>query len=201
MKRILLVFTSLLLALCSVSATAQTKHYEKGVEVNGAFGLDKLQKYSFGIATVHSYRFGEHFALGGGVGYEYLNGLFFESYCYKGSLYPSEHEYVYDIRSLLKLFGRAKFNLTKSSVSPFLAVDLGYTISLRNVKNMAKGFFVQPAFGCDFKIGSNQKIFIMAGYNGQQYSYDYFNLTLGESGVELQKAFAEKINVVIGFDF
>lgn len=201
MKRILLVFTSLLLALCSVSATAQTKHYEKGVEVNGAFGLDKLQKYSFGIATVHSYRFGEHFALGGGVGYEYLNGLLYESYWYKGPLYPSELEYSYDIRNLIKLFGRAKFNLTKSSVSPFLAVDLGYTFGLKNAKNMARGLFVQPVFGCDFKIGSNQKIFIMAGYNGQQYSYDYFNLTSGESGVELQKAFAEKINVVIGFDF
>lgn len=201
MKRMLLVFTSLLLVLCSVSATAQTKHYEKGVEVNGAFGLDKLQKYSFGIATVHSYRFGEHFALGGGVGYEYLNALLYQSYWYKGSLYPSEVEYSYDVRNLIKLFGRAKFNLTKSSVSPFFAVDLGYTISLKNAKNMARGFFVQPAFGCDFKIGSDQKIFIMAGYNGQQYSYNYFNLTSGKSGVELQKAFAGKINVVIGFDF
>lgn len=72
---------------------------------------------------------------------------------------------------------------------------------------MAEGVFFHPAVGCDIKVGENQELYIMIGYNAQRYYYKEFSLKQLKFGDQLDtepkgiKAFAEKINFVLGFNF
>lgn len=69
---------------------------------------------------------------------------------------------------------------------------------------MAEGVFFHPAVGCNIKVGENQELYIMIGYNAQRYYYKYFSLTdlaYGDSGEKNVKTVAEKINFVLGFNF
>ena len=196
MKNRYIVAIIFLFSLYSVNVVGRTKGYEKGIEINATVGLGKLQKYSFGIGTVHGYRFNQYFFLGGGASYEYLNGLEFK-------LFNS-----YNVENSIKLFGRAKVNFTKIRVSPFIAIDCGYTFNLSPGEiRMAEGVFFHSAVGCDIKVGENQELYIMIGYNAQRYYYKDFSLKQLTFGDQLDtepsgiKAFAEKINFVLGFNF
>lgn len=205
MKNRYIVAVIFLFSLCSVNVAGRTKGYEKGIEINAAVGLGKLQKYSFGIGTVHGYRFNQYFFLGGGASYEYLDGLYYQSYEYRGRILGSESYYSDNVENSIKLFGRAKVNFTKTRVSPFIAIDCGYTFNLSSIEiRMAEGVFFHPAVGCNIKVGENQELYIMIGYNAQRYYYKYFSLTdlaYGDSGEKNVKTVAEKINFVLGFNF
>ena len=136
MKNRYIVAAILLFSLYSMNVAGRTKGYEKGIEINAAVGLGKLQKYSFGIGTVHGYRFNRYFFLGGGTSYECLDGLEFK-------LFNS-----YNGENSIKLFGRAKVNFTKNRVSPFIVIDCGYTFNLSTGEiRMAEGVFFHPGGG------------------------------------------------------
>lgn len=198
MKRILIIAV---LLFASVSMFAQ-KGYEKSVEINGAVGLDDCQKYTFGISMINGYRISESLFVGAGVGYEYLEGLYYHSYEYKGSIIGSTSYDSIDVRNNIQLFGRVKFNLIKSKISPFLTADAGYTIGLSsNEIKMANGFFFQPSFGCDFKIDDVQSVYVMLGYNGQNYTYRWFDNTLGSTDDKMITKLAGKFCLHIGFKF
>ena len=72
---------------------------------------------------------------------------------------------------------------------------------------MAEGVFFHPAVGCDIKVGENQELYIMIGYNAQRYYYKDYSLKQLKFGDQQDtetkgiKAFAEKINFVLGFNF
>lgn len=199
MRRILLVAAAL---LTCVVAFGQNKGYEKSIEINGGFGLDDCQKYTFGISMINGYRINDYFFIGAGVGYEYLNGLYYHNYEYKGSIIGSTSYDSYDVRNNIQLFGRVKANLTNTKVSPFLSVDLGYNLGLSsNDIKMANGLLFQPSFGCDFKISNKQSIYVMLGYNGQNYEYKWFDTSLGSSGDEMKQELAGKFSINVGFNF
>ena len=80
-----LIFT-IAAILVGFSSFAQSKGYEKSVEANGAIGLDDCQKFTFGISMVNGYRINDYFFVGAGVGYEYLEGLHYHSYEYRGGI-------------------------------------------------------------------------------------------------------------------
>ena len=195
MKR--LVFVTLLLLL-GASSFAQKSGYEKCIEINSGAGLDDYQKYTFGIGMINGYR-QDAFFLGVGVGYEYLRGLYYKTLIYRGSALPTERESSYCTRNNLQVYGRLKADLSKTKVSPFLSVDLGYNIGLSdNEIKMANGFFFEPAFGIDFIVNEEQTIYFSIGYNGQNYDFEYIT-TL--SGTHMENKLAGKINARFGFKF
>ncbi len=199
MKKIILAVATIFV---SFTLFAQNKGYEKSIEVNGAIGLDDCQKYTFGISMINGYRINNYLFIGAGVGYEYLNGLNYHSYQYKGGLLESTSFDSYDVRNNIQLFGRAKANLTNTKVSPFIILDLGYNVGLSgNEIKMANGFFFQPSFGCDLAINEKQSVYIMLGYNGQNYTYEWFDTTYGSTGKETKEQLAGKFCFHIGFKF
>ncbi len=178
---------------------AQDKGFEKAIEINGGVGLDDCINYTFGASFIGGYRVSPSFFIGAGVGYSYIDGLYYKSYEYisKGESLTYDS---YDVRNNIQAFVRAKYNLTKGNVSPFLLVDAGGTFGLTsNEIKMANGFTYEPAFGIDFKINEKQTIYVMLGYKGSQYQYKYFNTTYGSSGEEMLKKAAGIFCIHLGF--
>ena len=198
MKKICLIIGMI---LCCGTGFAQDKGFEKAIEVNGGVGLDDCINYTFGANFIGGYRISPSFFVGAGLGYTYIDGLYYKSYEYINKGESLSYNSI-EARSNLQAFVRAKYNLTKSNVSPFLLVDLGGTFGLTSNKiKMANGFMYEPAFGVDFKIKNEQTIYVMLGYKGTQYQYKYFNTTYGDSGVELQKKTAGTFCIHLGFKF
>ena len=192
----------LLMIFASSFAFAQNKGYEKAIEANGGIGLDNCQKYTFGVSMINGYRFNDNLFLGAGVGYEYLNGLYYHSYEYQGKILGSSNYDSFDVRNLVQAFARLKFNLTGNSISPFFSADLGTTIGLSsNEIQMANGLFYEIGVGCDFKINDVQTFYILFGYNAQNYEYKYYDTTFGSSGVDLEKQMSGKFCVHFGLKF
>ena len=188
--------------MASISAFAQNKGFEKAVEATGGIGLDKYQKFSFGVNFVGGYRINDYFFVGAGAGYEYLDGLYYTSYEYHSGAGNSYHGTSNDVRNNIKVFGRVKANLTATKVSPFFAVDLGANFGLSsNEIKMANGFYFGPCFGCDFALTPKQAIYVMLGYNGIGYDYKAFYTTLGSAGSEMRHVFAGKFSIHLGFKF
>ena len=199
MRKVLLVIACLLLLHGNVSA--QNKGFEKAIEVNGSVGLDNYTKYTFGANFIGGYRFNDSFYIGAGVGYTYLEGLYYSSYEYVGKYYSKEYD-SYDVRSNLQVFVRTKLNLSSTKVSPFVMIDLGGTFGLSsNEIKMANGFMYEPAIGVDFKINETQTVYAMLGYKGQQYQYNYFNLTYGNTSDEMLKENSGSFCFHVGFKF
>lgn len=191
-----------IISMASITAFAQTKGFEKSVEATGGIGLDKYQKFTFGVNFVGGYRFNDYFFIGAGAGYEYLDGLYYTSYEYHSGAGNSYHGTSEDVRNNIKVFGRLKANLTNTQVSPFFAVDLGANIGLSsNEIKMANGFYFEPGFGCDFAISPKQAIYLMLAYNGIGYDYEAFDTTLGSAGHEMRHALAGKFAIHLGFRF
>ena len=192
------IFCVLLLSCFTITGFvyAQNNKFEKAVEVNGGVGLDDRVEYTFGLNFVGGYRLNDMFLIGGGLGYSYINGLYYTSF--GPGVY---HDYdSYDIRNNLNLFARIKMNFTNTAISPFLSIDLGGTIGMSsNSTKMANGFLFEPAFGCDFSINEMQKLYLMIGYKGMQYQYhifDYYDLDN-----YYNKGMAGVFCVQIGFTF
>ena len=99
MKKLLLCA---IIAMASISAFAQTRGFEKSVEATGGIGLDKYQKFTFGVNFVGGYRFNDVFFLGAGAGYEYLDGLYYISFEYHSGAGNSYHGTSNDVRNNIK---------------------------------------------------------------------------------------------------
>ena len=198
MKRILCIVCFFF--LCG-NAMAQEKGFEKAIEINGGVGLDDCINYTFGANLIGGYRVNPTFFIGGGIGYTYLDGLYYKSYEYLGVGKSNSYDSI-EARSNAQAFVRAKLNLTNSKVSPFLLVDLGGTFSLASSSiKMANGLIYEPAFGIDFKMNDNQGMYVMVGYKGSQYEYEYFNTTYGSAGNEIKKGNAGTFCLHLGFKF
>ena len=199
MRKLFFIITFL---IASISSFAQTSSFEKSVEATGGIGLDKYQKFSFGVNFVGGYRINDYFFVGAGAGYEYLDGLYYTSYEYHSGAGNSYHGTSNDVRNNIKVFGRLKANLASTKVSPFFAVDLGANFGLSpNEIKMANGFYFEPCFGCDFALTPKQAIYVMLGYNGIGYDYETFDTTLGGAGSEMCHVLAGKFSIHLGFKF
>lgn len=199
MRKLFFIITFL---IASISSFAQTSGFEQSVEATGGIGLDKYQKFSFGVNFVGGYRINDYFFVGAGAGYEYLDGLYYTSYEYHSGAGNSYHGTSNDVRNNIKVFGRLKANLASTKVSPFFAVDLGANFGLSpNEIKMANGFYFEPCFGCDFALTPKQAIYVMLGYNGIGYDYEAFDTTLGGAGSEMRHVLAGKFSILLGFKF
>lgn len=195
MRKIVLGFV--LLTVC-ITSSAQSSGYEKAIEVKGAIGLDDRTDYAFGASMINGYRFNDYLFLGAGVGYEYLNGLYYHNYGGKSSSYDSK-----STQNIIQLYVRVKANFTNAKISPFASLDLGNSFNLDSTDEikMAKGFFFEPAIGCDFKLNDKQTFYISLGYSQQQYEYEFISTAYAVSGHETEKKPAGMFNIHIGLKF
>lgn len=206
MKTKLFLLVALIMVTVSV-ANAQSKGYEKSIEINGGVGLDNYSKYSFGIAMINGYRFSDHFYLGAGVGYKYINSLYYTSTNYVGDRYTGYYE-SFDSRNLIQIYARAKANLSKGQISPFFQFDVGGSLDLNSNKDAgtAGGVILEPAFGVDFKTKDPKTaIYVSVGYNMQGISYREWDLdtdVVGTSAGDVMKdGLAGQLTFRVGFRF
>ena len=199
MKRI--VFSICLLAM-GLSTYAQSSGYEKSVEIKGAIGLDDRTDYDFGVSMVNGYRFNDYLYLGVGVGYEYLNGLYYHSYNSIGKGSSSSYDSK-STQNIIQLYARAKVNFTNAKISPFASFDLGNSFNLDSTDEikMANGLFFEPAIGCDFKINDKQTFYFAFGYSSQHYEYEFTHATTYDPGHEMVKDPAGSFNIHLGLKF
>jgi hypothetical protein len=163
-----LFFTVLAIFVFS-SIFAQSKGYEKTIEIGGNFGLDNMTNYSLNISMINGYRFNDNLFMGIGAGYRYTDALYYKSYI------AGVKDECNDSRDLIPVFFRIKANLTKGKVSPFFVGDVGYSIDLGgNSNRTVEGFMCDPAFGIDFKLNDKKTaLYFMTGVNIQKSKY-YF---------------------------
>lgn len=189
------------LTIACATSFAQTKGYEKSIEIHGGIPIDNNSKFAVGITMMNGYRFNDFFYLGAGAGYEYFDALYGSSYEYIGKG-ESKKDKSYYGKSMIRLFGRVKANLTKTKVSPYFAGDIGYAIDLNaNEWGSSSGLMFEPQFGLDFKLPEKIGLYVAVGFRGQQNSYTAFDLTLGSSGSEKRKFLAEQIGLKFGIVF
>lgn len=192
-----------MVGIFSVSTMAQNRGYEKSIEVMGAVGLDARSDYAFGVSMVNGYRFNNYLYLGVGVGYEYLNGLYYHSYQYGGKYSVSSSYDSKSTQNIIQLYARVKANFTNAKISPFASFDIGNSFNLNSTKEikMAHGLFFEPAIGCDFRLNDKQTLYVSLGYKYQQYEYEFINTSYGSAGHELEKKPAGSFNVHVGLKF
>ena len=199
-KKIFLI-AAIALTIGSVGAFAQNKGYEKSIELNGGIPIDNNSKFSLGITMINGYRFNDFIFLGAGVGYEYFNALYYSSYEYIGNGNSDRYKSYYG-KSMLRIFGRIKANLTKTNISPYFAGDIGYCLDFNaNEYATTSGLMFEPQFGIDFKLPQNIGLYFAVGYRGQQNSYNWINTTLGDSGSERHNVIAGLIDIKFGIKF
>lgn len=108
-----------------------------------------------------------------------MNSLYYTSANYVGNRYDGYHE-SFDSRNLVQIYARAKANLSKGKISPFLQFDAGYSLDLNSNKDAgtAQGVILEPAFGIDFKTKDPRTaIYASVGYDMQGMSYRKFDLS------------------------
>lgn len=199
MKRILV---SICLFATGLLSYAQSQGYEKSVEIKGGIGLDDRTDYAFGLSMVNGYRFNDYLYLGVGVGYEYLNGLFYHSYNSVGKYSTSSYDSK-STQNIIQLYARVKVNFTTAKISPFASFDLGNSFNLDSTNDikMANGLFFEPAIGCDFKTSGKQTFYFALGYSQQNYEYEFTHATTYNPGHELEKTSAGSLNIHVGLKF
>lgn len=201
MKKMFKAIATFAMVIISVTSFAQTKGYEKSIELHGGIPIDNNSKFGIGLTMMNGYRFNDHFYLGAGAGYEYFSALYSSSREYIGHGNSLKDKDYYG-KSMIRLFGRVKANLTKTKVSPYFAGDIGYSIDLNaNEWGSTSGLMFEPQFGIDFKLPENIGLYFAVGFRGQQNSYTAFDLTLGSSGSEKRKYLAEQIGIKFGIVF
>lgn len=114
----------------ALSLNAQSKGYEKSIEVFGGPGLNKLTKYQIGISMINGYRINDYFYAGVGTGFRYQESRYNLSYG-PGDTYDDDSRTT---RYIIPLYARIKANLTKTSVSPFFIADIGGNIDVGMVE-------------------------------------------------------------------
>ena len=95
------------------------------------------------------------------------------------------------------IYANVKINLNDKTISPFLSLTAGYTFDwvrdvevtatmtdgtvLKNNSGLSHpGFMVQPNFGVDFKIMKRGSIYLLLGFNMQQFEYFCLNSSLDQ---------------------
>lgn len=167
----------ILLALISVLLNAQTlegERYKGYVDFFVSPGNDgvyyKINTIGVGGITSHGYQVNPHIFFGSGIGVQYFKFRNFDS----GVAVP--------------VFGNFRANFTKTLVSPYFDVKIGYSIV------DVKGVFISPSIGFRLGIMDNEAINLQFSYNLQGYKYyDYYYFS--------KQAYAHCLNISLGFEW
>ena len=159
----------------ALSLNAQSKGYEKSIEVFGGPGLNSLTKYQIGISMINGYRINDYFYAGVGTGFRFQESRYMYSY---GPDDKFDHD-CREPRYIIPLYARVKANLTKTSVSPFFIADIGGNIDVGMVEyKTIQGFFFEPQFGVDIDLTDPISLYLALGANiakAKYYSFDFYD--------------------------
>lgn len=186
MKKILIILTLLL----SIPTLALAKGFEPQIRVTGDIGIDSYKNNSFGADFVAGYRVTDMFRAGVGVGISYVD-LLFEDAQFIGNHW---HEKYKESAAYVPIFIDGKMNFTNGKISPYINLNLGYAAYIPfsdYAKENKLGFFVQPAFGVDFKLGKGA-LFAQIGYKYQMRTCDHWVDTKGNYS---------QLSIAIGYQF
>jgi len=193
-------FILLLALILSLSLNAQNKGYEKSAEIGYAVGVGKYNNDIFNLSIINGYRFNNTFFAGIGVGVGYSNAL-------NGvdiSTLGITREYRTDA-ILIPVYANIKANLSKDSkISPFLSLNVGYTIDVNQYLKDAPGLYIQPNFGIDFKMTDKTSIYGLVGFNLQHFDYSYtrnVGTTTSDWEITTKSEMFKAIDLKIGIKF
>lgn len=181
----------LTLALFFISQSFAQSSFEPQVRATFDAGVDHDKNLSFGADFVAGYRIKPNIRIGAGVGISYVNLLYEDAHISSSLVF---HDKYKESAAYVPVFADAKFNLTSDKVSPFINIDLGYSIFIPcsdYAKNNKLGFFAAPAFGCDFNVGEGE-LFVQVGYKYQVRKCDLWTNTKGDYN---------QITVGVGYQF
>lgn len=167
MKKLLIIVA----LVCTVSIASKAQGFQPEFKITYDLGIDDDKNMSLGAEFIGGYRFNDNFRLGAGVGVSYVDLKYEDAYISSNLNYYDE--YREDAMSV-PVFLNAKVNFGEK-ISPFIAVDLGYSIFVPFSDYAEKnelGFFVSPSFGVDFSVGKGA-ILVEVGYKYQCRKFEY----------------------------
>ena len=115
---------------------------------------------------------------------------------------------------LFPIYANVKLNLNDKIISPFLSLSAGYTFDfvrdvevismmangtvLRNNDKLSHpGFMIQPNVGVDFKILEWGSIYLLLGFNMQQF--EYFCLNSNSDQIITKSEMFKSLDIRLGF--
>jgi hypothetical protein len=144
----------------SLSVNAQDKNFEKSIEIGYAIGVGKYTNDIFNLSIINGYRFNKILYAGIGVGLGYSNAL--------NGVDVSTLNFTKEYRTtaiLIPIYANIKANMSEDpKISPFLSMNIGYTIDANQYFRGAPGLYIKPNFGVDFKISDKTSVYGLA-YN------------------------------------
>jgi hypothetical protein len=93
----------------------------------------------------------------------------------------------------IPIFADLRYNFSEGQVVPYFGLKLGYSIGLKTVLSKDKqptdgvfvsrketsasglGFYIAPAFGVKYMLGSSMALNLSLGYTMQMFEYDYYD--------------------------
>ena len=186
MKKCLFLFVMLFVVL---QLSAQSK-FEPQVKIAYDLGIDDNKNQSFGAEFLGGYKINESFRLGIGTGVSWCKHLY-----EKRGVSSITSKYYSDYKETalyIPLFINGKFNFLKEGISPYLALDLGYTFFVpfsNYADNNKLGLMIKPTFGFDFPIW-NGDLFLELGYKYQKRNWEL-----------IENADYSQLSIAIGYSF
>ena len=150
MKKILFIVTMMLVTSYGISAQEVKTKYQGEFDLSYSIGTGTFSTNRVNIHTIHGTKIGNIFSLGVGFGLDYY------------------HE-IYEKRELfIPIFANVKGYLpVNDKFSPFLSLDLGYSVGATlGVKDLG-GFMWSQAVGIKY-----DKLKFQIGYTSQELSED-----------------------------
>lgn len=126
--------------------------FAKSLEV-AASVLPSPKNFDVSVVMITGYRFNKFVFLGGGIGVSYLQG---DTWGYYDDEDPNRLVGI-------PVFLRAKFNFTKTKVSPYFGVDLGGAMLWNNDNYLEGALIFRPHIGLDINVSDKIKPYIMVG--------------------------------------
>lgn len=182
MKKVLFVLTLICTALC---ASAHDRGYRGEVGVDYTVGDGDAQVDRLGFSTTHGYQFNPYFFLGGGMAVRIMG----ESDGYT-DLYR-------EAKTSIPVYADLRCNFTKSKVSPFVDLKLGYFLTNNDelYSNISAGLLIKTAKnqGISLSVGLATEALAMEKLYYRP-SYKYNNIYVDEvieycTGISFQVAY------------
>lgn len=145
------------------------KGIETQIRIAYDYGIDADKNESFGIDFIVGYRLTEQFRLGAGSGISWCEHIFHDAYWLNYKYFSAYREPA----AYVPLLINGKYNFFESSKSPYIAMDLGYTVYIpfsKAAENNKFGFMFYPCVGYDYSVGGCE-VFTQIGYKYQQREY------------------------------
>ena len=195
-----LVFFALAMALTLNNTSRAQTSYEKSVDVGFLAGMGEYKNNTFSLSMINGYRFSNTLFAGIGVGVGFSNAL--------NGVDISTLDITTEYRTeaiLIPVFANIKANLIdESKVSPFLSINVGYTIDANQYLRDAPGFMLQPNFGIDFSLSDKNAIYLLVGFNLQHFEYTYtrnVGTTTTDWDITTKSEMFKSIDIRVGLKF